>query len=111
MIKEVGLDNSGIARDIAKQSFLEYKITTLRKNFLGDKWVIKENLFIYNKTMNFSSQKIKFIFSDGNEICDFSLRINGSQSLKRSFNVRIPGHKNGEFLGIEILEVDSMINV
>ena len=105
VLEEFGMENTGIARDIAKESFLKCEITKKRKNLMGDKWVIQGNLFTNNKTMNFTRQKIRFEFSDGSEIYKFKLRINGSQFLKRSFEVRIEGHSNATFLGAQVIEV------
>ena len=106
ILRETGLENSGIAREIAKESYLDCEISTARKNFLGDKWVINGLFSTRNETMNFTKEKIKFMFSDGYEIYNFSIRVNGSQMLKRPFNIRIPDHGNARFLGVEVVEVN-----
>lgn len=106
VLQEIGLEDSGFARDFAKESYLECEVLTARKNLLGDKWVIKGNLYTTNKSMNFTEQKIKFMFSDGNEVFSFYKKINGSQIFKRPFSIRIPDHENANFIGVKVVEVN-----
>ena len=106
ILRETGLEDSGFARDVAKESYVICEVATSRRNLLGNKWVIKGFLYTSNETMNFSTEKIRFNFSDGSEIYSFSIRINGSQNFKRPFTVRIPGHSNANFIGVEVVEVN-----
>ena len=106
ILSQLKIENTGFARDLAKEAFLKIKINSYKKNFLGDKWKINGLMYSTNKSMNFTSQKIKFKFSDYDEIMKFRYRINGSQVLGRPFFLKIPGHKNAQFLGAEVLEVN-----
>lgn len=103
-LQEVGLDETGFARDVASEVFVECEILNSRRNIMNTKWVINGKLYTTNPAMAYSYQKVKFQFSDGDEFYQFNYNLNGNQTMARPFQVRIPGHKDATLLGVEVVE-------
>lgn len=102
LLKDTVFEGSGVSREV----YVKCDVTSFRKNFSGNKWVIGGRLYATSDKQNYTSQTVQFNFSDGKEIRIFAYRLNGSQTFARPFEVRIEGHRNASFLGAEVIGAD-----
>lgn len=102
LMRGTPLEETGISREV----YIKCQITNSRRNFINTKWVIEGRLYCTNDKQNYTSQTVKFKFSDYDETRTFSYRLNGSQVLARPFTLRIEGHDHAKFLGAEVVDAD-----
>lgn len=57
ILRDAGIENSGFARDLAKESYLKCEVLSSRKNIFGDKWIINGAFYSNNKSMNFTEER------------------------------------------------------
>lgn len=89
---------------IEKEIHIKCEINSFRRNIINTKWVIKGVVYGTSKKKNYTQQTVVFRFSDGKVYRIFNFHIDGSQSVKRPFEVRIDDHDDAEFLGAEVVE-------
>lgn len=102
ILRGTPLEETGLSREV----YVKCDISEARKNFMNTKWVISGRFYVTSDKHNYTQQTVKFKFSDFDEIRVFNFRLNGSQIFERPFQIKIDGHKNAQFYGVEVIDAE-----
>jgi len=105
LFKELGIENSEFVGSNSMASYVKINDVITRKTLFG-KWGITftlSNLHI-DKTIYNITFKVKF--SDGNKRISRNMTLRSQNILPKIIDLKIEGHKNASFQGIEIIDAN-----
>lgn len=105
VFEETGIQDSKFVEENAIETFIATTEINARQKLNGV-WVISGWIRNTHKSQSISEVKIRFNFTDGSETEIFYKNLM-PDGLGQPFRTKISGHKDGNYLGYDIIEAES----
>ncbi|UKN02561.1 hypothetical protein K6119_03400 [Paracrocinitomix mangrovi] len=106
LYQDLGIEDSEFISASDFESFISIRKVTSRKALVGDKWVIKGQIFNTHESKTLSKVELRFNFSDGSENVEIETQVSPQNGIGKSFKEKVEGHGKADFLSVDVVNAE-----